>query len=112
MAMTDDTVKIARLKERYEALLHAVQSGVKWELEAEQFAGIPEQSSTGSPKHLRVGVNSALVQNSSLAILLMRKGVITELEYWETQIELWEAEVASYEQKASQAAGGVRVKFQ
>lgn len=108
--MSDDAIKIAQLKERYEALLHAVQSGVKWEHEAQRESGIPEDTRASGPKHLRTGVNSALIQNSSLVMLLMRKGLISEREYWETQVEFFEDEVERYNQRATQTLG-TQVRF-
>jgi hypothetical protein len=93
--------EVAQLQQQYTDLLHAVQSGVKAEIEIQP----KDDTNTASPKHLRVGVNSALIQNSSLATLLMRKGIITEVEYWRTQVELWQNEVADYENRLSQATG-------
>jgi hypothetical protein len=90
---------IEDLKAQYEELLHAAQSGVAMLMNYEEGDG------ETSPKHLRVGVNSALVQNSALAMLLMRKGVFTEEEYWAAQVELWQAEVESYEQIIEQRLG-------
>lgn len=74
---------------RYVAAAHAMQSGVKYDQES--------GSEDGSPKHLRVGVNSALVDASALARLLIAKGVITELELHEALAEGMEAEKARYE---------------
>lgn len=59
----------------YEEALHAVQSGVAY--------SHAKGSDDGSPKQLRVGVNSALVDSSALAHLLIQKGLITEEEYAE-----------------------------
>lgn len=58
-------------KQRYRAALHAMQTGVA--------AMIGCDNST-TPKHLRVGVNSALCDNSALTMLLIKKGIITEDE--------------------------------
>ena len=57
----------------YNRYAHAMQSGVA--------AVMNYEPSETTPKHLRVGVNSAMVDSSSLAQLLMRKGLITEEEY-------------------------------
>lgn len=48
------------------------------------------------PKHLRVGVNSALIEASALANLMFRKGLITSDEYFEALIEQWDHEVERY----------------
>lgn len=47
----------------YEQALHGMQSGVAYE----HSNGSPD----GSPKHLRVGINSAQVNNAALARLLI-----------------------------------------
>jgi len=85
----EDKSKVAELALRYEALCHAMQSGVAY------FAG-DGISKDMTPKHLRVGVNSALVDSSALARLLMRKGVIGEVEYYEALVEGMEDEVKRY----------------
>jgi len=64
--------------QRYLDLMHAMQSGVAMKM---NYDGGPASGET-SPKHLRVGVNAAMVGNSALATLLMEKGVITEDEYF------------------------------
>lgn len=85
---------IQELRAEYAALMHAMQSGVK----AEHEMG----SDDGSPKHLRVGVNSALVDNGSLAYLLVKKGVITEQELWEQLVDGMRAEVTKYRKKLAE----------
>jgi len=83
-------------KARVIAAQHAMQSGVAHELHINDAA---------SPKHLRVGVNSAIVQDSALALLLISKGVITEEEYWESQANAFEDEKALYEARLSEHFG-------
>jgi hypothetical protein len=87
--------EITALQQEYQQLLHAMQSGVKFEQEL-------GMSDAQSPKHLRVGVNSAITQNSGLVILLVEKGVITWREYWQAQIDAFRREVAGYEQRLSE----------
>lgn len=82
---------------RYHAAMHAVQSGVMMELELDPKGG--------TPKHLRVGVNSALCEHAALARLLIAKGIITEYEYYEAIIAEAEAEQARYEKRLSQHYG-------
>lgn len=100
--------KVTALQQEYQQLLHAVQTAVRTKMELE---GKPDtdQTDTG-PKHLRVGVNSAIIQASGLALLLIDKGVITELEYWQQQVDTWRAEVTLYEHELSQKMG-VEVKL-
>lgn len=60
----------------YAELLHAMQSGVEF----------LEDKKDQTPKQLRVGVNSAMVNDSGLVDLLIEKGIITMDEY-ETAIK-------------------------
>lgn len=76
-------------KQRYLALCHAMQTGVAYKLE--------KDARDTSPKHLRVGINSALVQDSALVHLLLKKGIITEDEYWDAVNEAMEQEVQIYQ---------------
>ncbi|WP_454888672.1 hypothetical protein [Sphingobium indicum] len=75
-------------RQRYTAAAHAMQSGVEY-LKGYQ----PRQV---DPKHLRVGVNSAMVETSTLAQLLIAKGIITEDEFAEALIAQMQAEAGSY----------------
>lgn len=84
--------------ERYRAAMHAVQSGVKMD-----HANGGED---GSPKHLRVGVNSALVDSAALATLLIDKGVFTLDEYHKALADEAEAEKKRYEYLLSKKLGG------
>lgn len=98
----EDPNRIIELQVEYQLLLHAMQTGVKAEID---LSGLGDTSPAG-PKHLRTGVSSSIIQNSALAMLLMRKGVITETEYWETQVEFFTKEVRDYEERLSKAMGG------
>lgn len=60
-------------RERWMAAAHAVQTGVAAEL--------AKDPASGSPKHLRTGVNLVMADHGSLARLLIEKGLITEAEY-------------------------------
>lgn len=90
---------IKQLRRDYFALAHAMQSGVRADIETyrEGF----DDSPAASPKHLRTGINSAMVEHSALAWLLIRNGVITELEYYEALVEFMGAEVQKYEELLS-----------
>ena len=68
------------------ALLHAIQSGVE--------LLIQKGESLATPKHLRVGLNSAMSQHGALVKLMVQKGLLTEEEYFRTCIEMLELEVA------------------
>lgn len=95
---------VDELKAEYLDLLHAMQSGVRAEIELTEPAAA-HGTLSHSPKHLRVGINSALTQCSSLATLLIEKGVVTELEYWRAQVSGFRDEVARFEQKLSEQFG-------
>lgn len=82
---------------RYFKATHAMQSGVAAEM---NYRTQPTE-----PKHLRVGINSALVDSSSLARLLMSKGVFTEEEYTAAIADGMEAEVERYRIHISKLLG-------
>ncbi len=82
---------------RYNRAMHAMQTGVAFELS--QGAG------PASPKHLRVGVNSAMIYDAALVRLLIAKGVFTIVEYERELVAEAEREVARYEARAPE---GVR----
>ena len=90
MSITED-------RARYTAAMHAVQSGVAAKMEYD-----PAET---TPKHLRVGVNSALLQNTALLLLLLRKGVIHEDDYWAALADAAEQEKALYESWLSDRTG-------
>lgn len=74
-------------------LLHAIQSGVA--------ATMDYKPTETEPKHLRVGINNALISNGALLNLLISKGFFTELE-WETAYnEALKREVDDYEKELS-----------
>jgi len=81
----------------YHDACHAMQSGVAYELERDP--------SSATPKHLRVGVNSALVNDAALVRVLIAKGVITEAEYAAAITEEMNAEVRRYEDRLSRSYG-------
>lgn len=76
--------------QEYERNMHGVQSGV-----AALMASGQQEDMT--PKHLRVGVNSALVNHHAIATLLIEKGVITHEEYFEALAKSAESERKRYE---------------
>lgn len=90
---------LEQVKQRYLKACHAMQTGVKLLMQVD-----PGDGDTGetSPKHLRVGVNSALISASAAVQLLIEKDVITELEYFTKLATLTEEDVRSYEQRLSQ----------
>lgn len=85
------------VEQRYLDAAHAMQSGVRLKMTRD---GAPDDSAfwpgDTSPKHLRVGVNSALSDAGGLVRLLIAKGVITEEEYREAIADAMEREVQRY----------------
>lgn len=75
-------------RERYKAALHAMQTAVALTMD--------RGGSEAQPKHLRVGVNSALVNNAAIATLLVERGVFTWDEYYVALADAMEGEVAMY----------------
>lgn len=88
------------LKEKqnlYARLLHAMQTGVAFSMDRDD--------SDCKPKHLRVGINSALIDSSALARLLIKNNIITEDAYWDSLIEVAKEEVESYKRKVNELYG-------
>jgi hypothetical protein len=81
---------------RYLAAMHGVQSGVALKMNHD---GGPAAGET-SPKHLRTGVNAAMVEHSALVKLLVDKGVIPVDEYEAALADAAERERVLYEQWA------------
>lgn len=95
-------MSIEELRAKYMSLAHAMQSGVEMK---RSF------SKECEPKHLRVGINSAMVGNGALVQLLIKKGVFTEEEYMEELVAAMEREVKAYEQELSEAYGHQGIKL-
>lgn len=85
------------LNARVAKLSHAIQTGVGFDLQADP--------TSGTPKHLRTGVNIALIGQGALVRLLIAKGLITEEEYLTELIAGLEAEKAAYEQRLAARYG-------
>lgn len=84
-------------KQRYRDALHAMQTGVA--------AMMQIDSHDLSEKHLRTGINSALCDNSALAMLLVKKGVITKDELDQALADGMETEVERYKQRIKEHIG-------
>lgn len=85
---------LPELLAEHAALLHSMQSGVKYTIEY----GLDDAH---SPKHLRTGVNNALVSNGALVDILIQKGIFTEEEFMTAYNNVLRKEVASYEDALS-----------
>jgi len=100
---TPEDEKLLELQARYQRAAHAMQTGVAHEMNREP--------GPTAPKHLRVGVNSALVSHGALVRLLLQKGLITEVEYMEACCEGMEDEVRAYEERLHRLFGGGPTKI-
>lgn len=84
--------------ERYKSALRKVQSGIAHSMSL-------NGDSSSEHKHLRVGIDSAHISDAALVKLLVRKGVITDLEYATELADEAEREVARNETKLSERLG-------
>lgn len=91
---------------RYEQLCHAHQTGVKTDIESDptNFVG-GHLDILRVWKHLRVGIDGALVEQSAVARLLMAKGIFTEAEYYSALIVAREQEVERYQRTLEERFG-------
>ncbi len=80
-----------------EKALHAMQTGVEMMMQKGHKETLP--------KHLRVGVNSAMIDSAAVASLLIEKGVFTEEEYYERLGDFAERDAASYAAMVNEAFG-------
>jgi hypothetical protein len=95
------TETLESIKQEYLNLSHAMQTGVAYMMKYDPAAT--------SAKHLRVGVNSAMVDSGALAGLLMAKGIITELEYFTALRDKMKEEVDSYSELLKQHLSGANI---
>ena len=96
----------AQYRKQYNKLQHAMQTGVKMMQNFEHpNEHIPDNmiEPSDSPKHLRVGVNSAMVEHAALTLLLVDKGIITMDDYERSLVDLMKREVEKYESDISKA---------
>ena len=78
-------------KKRYEINAHRMQTGVTFTMETD-----PGET---SPKHLRVGVNAAMSDQSGLVALLIEKKIFSEEEYTKAVADAMEKEADRYAEK-------------
>lgn len=93
-----------QLYQRYQELLHAMQSGIAWLM--------TRQPSLIEPKHLRVGLNARAVDHGALVALLIEKRLFTEEEYAAKLVEFAEREVHLYETELAEVYGTEKVTLQ
>lgn len=82
----------------YQSAQHAMQAGVALMVSYE-----PGET---QPKHLRVGINTALCDNAALARLLIEKGIITEDDFVKAITQEMNREVQRYKERIQRHLGG------
>lgn len=85
--------------DRYLAAAHGMQSGVAFEMN--------NNPKPTEPKHLRVGINSAMCDHTALVRLLIERGIFNPDEYERAIADEMEREVERYE---ARAPAGVRFR--
>ena len=89
------TAKASKLYKQYKKLCHAMQSGIAFK----------QDKKDQEPKHLRVGINTAMCEHGALIRLLIAKGVITEEEYLEGCIDIMLEEIERYQHEIAEERG-------
>ena len=89
---TPPTQKEIKILDDYHALGHAMQTGVKFDHEV-------LRSDDGTPKHLRVGVNTCKVDHAALVHMLIELGVIKREDYFLAIRKMMAKEVDTYDKK-------------
>lgn len=84
------------LFDEFHRLAHAMQSGVNIE---------QHYTDQCSPKHLRTGVNVAMVEHSALCELLVEKGIVTPTELFTSMIRKMHAEIDAYRLRIAERMG-------
>lgn len=111
-APSEDAVKLRTAEERYQKALRAMHRAVLYSVvHGTAAAGGSTQpaiadSHEASPKHLLIGVNSALIDGAAIVALLVRKGVFSQVEFVEELAAQAEAEVARYHRRYPALAAG------
>jgi hypothetical protein len=93
--------------EYYKALLHAVQTGIGWQIAIEnpECLNVNADPNLRAHKHLRTGIDGSKSDFGALAQLLISKGVFTEEEYTDAIIAGMEKEKAMFEKELSEHFG-------
>lgn len=91
----DDQDTVEYHKRRYLTAQHAMQTGVGYSLNYREE----------TPKDVRVGINTALVDIATLIEVLIDKGIIDEVEMHERLADGMEREVKRYEEHLTALTG-------
>lgn len=84
-------------------LRHAIQSGVAFEQQFDPEAAWYRNNPTAARiiKHLRTGIDLAMCENGTMVRLLVKKGLITEQEYFEASLKTLSEEIMRAEDRLS-----------
>lgn len=85
-----DEAQVQQLQKDYSELVHAMQSGVALD---HSLRGPVD----GTPKHLRVGINVCMSDHAALVRILISRGLITEVEYWQAMCDSMRTEKETYD---------------
>lgn len=88
--------------ERYRRAAHAMQSGVKHWMESFQGGMSPDTT----PKMLRTGTNSAMVETAAIVRFLLEKELLTREEWLRRIADEMELEAQRYELQLNEKMGG------
>jgi hypothetical protein len=99
-----DTNQLQAYTDRWMRAAYAIQSAIAFLIERGGF-------DAATPKHLRVGIDTAKADHGALAELLIRKGVITEEEYLRSIAEGQEREARRYTAVARHETGYSNISF-
>src|SRR5690606_4729269 len=94
----EQKARLVALQHRIEDAQHRIEAGAGMEMAL-------SMQNASTPKHLRTGVDSALVFNGALIALLIEKGVFTQEEYYTVAAGMMEEEVRRYETRISAHLG-------
>lgn len=83
---------------------HAIQSAVAFQM------SLPNYHAT-QLKHVRTGLDTTKAEHGALARLLMKKGVITEEEYFDAMVEGYEMELQFQTDHARRLSGITNLSF-
>lgn len=88
-------------------LRHALQTGILWEQQYDEHAAFYQNNPTlaNIVKHLRTGLDCAMVEQAAIIHLLIDKGLITEAEYFEKSLEFFRREIKNCEARLSAQMG-------
>ena len=92
-----------RQRKRWIDAAHAMQTGVKLLFSLDNPD--PDSAEAARYKDIRTGVNAAMRDHGSLVDLLVKKGVMTRLEYMTAIADGMEAEKRNYERELAERLG-------